>query len=109
MPDRRRGHPVRLDQLQRLRVVARGDLDLVAPRLEQLHERPEDERMRARRHVDPDLQQATTLSSATSRVMPSTWRSYQSVNASRPQSWRERSSRPATWSSSTRVTASGCR
>ena len=34
--DHRRRHAVRLDQLQRLRVVARRDLDLVALRLEQL-------------------------------------------------------------------------
>ena len=64
--------------------------------------------MRARRDVDPDLH-ATALSSETSRRMPSTWCSYQSVNASSPQSCRERSSRPATCSSSRRVTASGCR
>ena len=113
MPDRRRGHAVALDQLQGLRVVARGDLDLVAARLEQLDERPEDERMRARRHVDPDAHQRSPADDVRERArrgcMPSTWRSCQSVNASRPQSWRERSSRPATWSSSTRATASGCR
>jgi hypothetical protein len=53
--DHRRPHPVLLDQLQRLRVVARRDLDLVTARLEQCHERAEDERVRARGHVDPDL------------------------------------------------------
>ena len=37
----------------------------------------------------------------------STWRSCQSVKASRPQSWRLRSSRPATWSSRSRVTDIG--
>ena len=37
----------------------------------------------------------------------STWRSCQSVNASRPHSWRERSSRRATWSSSRRVDHGG--
>src|SRR5436305_1943704 len=40
--------------------------------------------------------------------MPSTWRSYQSVSERRPQSCRERSARPATWSSSTRRTGSAC-
>jgi len=44
--DHRRRHPVRLDQLQRLRVIARSDLDLVPLRLQELDERPEDERMR---------------------------------------------------------------
>ena len=47
-------HPVLLDQLEGLCVLARRDLDLVAARLEQLDERPEDERVRTRRHVDPD-------------------------------------------------------
>ena len=37
----------------------------------------------------------------------STWRSCHSVNASRPQSWREKSSLPATWRSISVVTASG--
>ena len=37
----------------------------------------------------------------------STWCSCQSVNASSPQSWRERSSLPATWRSSSEATASG--
>ena len=37
----------------------------------------------------------------------STWRSYQSVNASRPQSWRLQSCAPATCSSSSRGTGSG--
>ena len=54
VPDRRRRHPVTLDQLQRLRVLARRDLHLVAAREQQLDQRPEDERMRARGHVDPD-------------------------------------------------------
>src|ERR1700704_3057070 len=108
MADHGRRHPVRLDQLQRLRVLARGDLDLVPLRLQELDERAKDERERARREVDPYLH-ATTLSSDTSRLTPSTSRACQSVNASSPHSWRERSSRPDTWSSISRVTASGCR
>src|SRR5581483_1997615 len=111
--DHGRRHAVRLDQLQRLRVVARGDLHFVAVLLEQAHQRPEDERVRARGEVDPDLHRpgspARTCSSGASRRTPSTWRSYQSVNASTPQSWRDRSSRPATCRSSRRVTASGRR
>ncbi len=94
MADHRRRHPVRLDQLEGLRVVARGDLDLVTLPLEQPDERPEHERVRARREVDPDLH-ATTCASGASRRTPSTCRSCHSVNARRPQSWRERSSRPA--------------
>jgi hypothetical protein len=54
MPDHRRGHAVRLDQLQRLRVVAGGDLDLVALRAQALDEGAEDQRVRARREVAPD-------------------------------------------------------
>ena len=65
--DHRRRHAVLLDQLQRLRVVARRDLDLVAARLEQLDERPEDERMRARRHVDPDPHASDDSRAETSR------------------------------------------
>ena len=37
----------------------------------------------------------------------STWCSYQSVKASSPHSWRLRSSRPARWSSISRITTSG--
>ena len=46
--------PVQLEQLQRLRVVARRDLDLVAAPAQDPDQRPEDEHVRARRHVDPD-------------------------------------------------------
>ena len=102
--DHRCLHAVRLDQLDRLRVVARGDLDLVALLAQQLDERPEDERVRARRHVDPDLH-ATSRSSGASRRMPSTWCSYQSVSESSPQSCRELSRVPAACSSRSRVAA----
>jgi len=44
--DHGRRHPVRFDQLKRLRVIACGDLDLVPIGAEQLDERTEDERMR---------------------------------------------------------------
>src|SRR5579871_6752858 len=108
LADHRRRHPVLLDQLYGLCVVARRDLDLVASCTQSLDQRPEDERMRARRHVDPYSHRATTCSSATSRLTPSTCRSYQSVNASSPQSCRDRSWRPETCSSMTRSTAAGC-
>jgi hypothetical protein len=55
MADHGRGHAVLLDQLQRLRVIAGRDLNLVSSCLQALDERAEDERMGARRHVDPDL------------------------------------------------------
>jgi len=74
----------------------------------QLDERPEHERMRRCGEVDPDPH-ATTASSDVSRRMSSTCRSYQSVNASSPQSCLDRSARRATWSSISRVTAAGCR
>ena len=46
--------PVELEQLDRLCVVARGDLDLVAARAQELDQRPEHEHVGRRRHVDPD-------------------------------------------------------
>ena len=82
--------PVQLEQLQRLRVVARGDLDLVAALAQERDQRPEDEHVRRRGHVDPDLHAATPRARRGSATAGgrSTWRSCQSVNASRPQSWR---------------------
>ncbi len=62
--------------------------------------------MRARGHVDPDLHYASRASIRADRSVGgscSTCRSYQSVNASRPQSWRLQSCAPATCSSSSRV------
>ena len=44
-PEHVRLHTVQLEQLQRLRVVARGDLDLVAARAEDPDQRPEDQNM----------------------------------------------------------------
>src|SRR5579864_4150062 len=108
-PDHLRLEPVQLQQLQRLRVVARRDLHLVAARLHDLDQRPEHEHVRARRHVDPDLHTSSDSIRAERSVggSCSTWRSYQSVNASRPQSWRLQSSAPATCSSSSRATGAG--
>ena len=57
VPERCCRHSVLGDQLEGLPVVAGGDLDLVAAGLEQRHERPEDERVGARGHVDPDAHQ----------------------------------------------------
>ena len=62
--DHGRRHAVRLDQLQRLRVVARVISTSWPCASQQLDERPEDERVRARRHVDPDLHAATASSEA---------------------------------------------
>ena len=50
--------PVQLEQLERLRVVARGDLDLVAAAAHDLDERPEDEDVSRCRDVDPDAHQS---------------------------------------------------
>jgi hypothetical protein len=47
-------HP--LEQRDRLRVVARGDLHLVSGLAEEADDRAEDDRVRGRRHVDPDPQ-----------------------------------------------------
>jgi len=63
--------------------------------------------------AEPELRQIGQRTSASMRSLASaagsrsTWCSCQSVNASSPQSWRERSSLPATWRSSSEVTASG--
>src|SRR5207253_6649488 len=61
--DDRRLEPVQLEQLERLRIVAGRDLDLVATLAEETDQRPEDEHMRRRRHVQPDLQAGTSTSS----------------------------------------------
>ena len=53
-PDRSRLDPVQLEQLHGLRVLACGDLDLVAALAEQRDQRPEDEHVRRVGHVDPD-------------------------------------------------------
>jgi hypothetical protein len=45
---------VQLEQLQRLRVVTSGDLHLVAAAFHDRDQRPKDEHVRARGHVDPD-------------------------------------------------------
>ena len=46
--------PVQLEELERLGVVARGDLDLGSALAEQREQRPEDEHVRRRGDVDPD-------------------------------------------------------
>ncbi len=50
--------PVQLEELQRLCVVARGDLHLVTATAHQLDQRPEHEHVCARGHVDPDAHQS---------------------------------------------------
>ena len=63
--------------------------------------------------AEPELRQIGQRTSASMRSLASgagsrsTWCSCQSVNASSPQSWRERSSLRATWRSSSEVTAPG--
>jgi hypothetical protein len=52
--DRRRLDPMQLEQLHRLRVLARGHLDLVAALLEQPDQGTEDEHVRGVGQVDPD-------------------------------------------------------
>src|SRR6185437_1367142 len=99
---------VKLEQLERLGVVAGGDLHLVVAPSHDRDQRPEDEDVRRRGDVDPDPHAASASIRADSSRggSCSTCRSYQSVNASSPHSWRLRSSRPATCSSISRVT--GC-
>ncbi len=101
--------PVELEQLEGLRVIARRDLDLVAPVAEKPNQRTEHQHVRRRRHVEPDSQ-TTASARRGSRSGPgvrSTWRSCQSVNERSPHSWRERSSSPATWRSSRRCHRAG--
>ena len=57
-PDRCRVDPVQLEQLQRLRVLARGDLDLVTALAEQPDQRLEDQDVRRVGEVDPDAHQS---------------------------------------------------
>src|SRR5439155_3634366 len=52
--DHLRPEPVQLEQLERLRVLAGGDLDVVAALAHELDQRPEHEHVRARGHVYPD-------------------------------------------------------
>ena len=87
------------EQLDRLRIVARSQLDLVAARPQDLDQRPEDQHVGRGRHVDPDPHAAIAVRRAAC--------SCQSAKQRRPQSWRERSWRPLTWSSSSRATVSG--
>src|SRR5690349_24819090 len=97
-----------LQELQGLRVVAGRDLDLVAALAQDGDQRPEDQDVSRSGDVDPDLHaRASSLGSRRAPGVRSTWRSCQSVNASSPQSWRLRSSRPATWSSISFATVSG--
>ena len=58
-PDHLGLETVQLEQLLRLRVLPRRDLDVVPLLAQDRDQRPEDEHMRARRHVDPDLQAPT--------------------------------------------------
>ena len=62
--EHRRLEAVQLEELQRLRVVARGDLDLVAALAQQSDQRPEHEHVRRRGHVDPDLHVVLSIASA---------------------------------------------
>src|SRR3954453_7016598 len=76
--------------------VDRRDLDVVRARADDV----DDELSRHQR----------SASSSGTRAVPgvrSTWRSCHNVNARSPQSWRLRSSRPPTWSSSRRWTTCG--
>ena len=45
---------VQLQQVDRLRIVARGDLDLVPAGTEKVDQRPEHQHVSRRGHVDPD-------------------------------------------------------
>ena len=58
--DRRVLHAVQVEQRLGLRVVARGDLDLVALRAQALDDRAQHEHVRRRAHVDPDVSSGQT-------------------------------------------------
>ena len=62
--NRRVLHPVQLEQRLRLRVVARGHLDHVPLRTQPLDDRAQDQYMRRRAHVHPDLHRRTILLAA---------------------------------------------
>ena len=59
--EHRRGHAVALDQLCRLCIGTRCDLDRVTIGLEQSDERCEDERVRARGEIDPDAHSGESI------------------------------------------------
>ena len=61
-----------LEQPERLRVVASGDVHLVAARAQALDDRPEHERVRGRRHVEPhppSSQSAGTVAGVAGRIV----------------------------------------
>jgi len=62
--------PVQLEQLEGLRIVARGDLNLVAAPPQELDQRPEDEDMGRRGHVHPDLHLAPPTGDGSRRAEP---------------------------------------
>src|SRR5215212_1069719 len=66
LAERARRQPVQAQQLERLPVLPRGDLDLVAALAQQCDQGPEDEHVRGRRQIDPDPHRVT-LESADSR------------------------------------------
>ncbi len=94
---------VLVEQLERLCVVARRHLYVVAVSAQETEDGPEDQDVRRGRDVDPDSQ-ASACATLVSRGAFSTCRSCQSVKARRPHSCRLRSSLPETWSSRMRRT-----
>ncbi len=56
MTDHLRLQTVQAEKLERLPVLAGGQLDLRAPLAQELHERAEDQDVRGCGDVDPDLQ-----------------------------------------------------
>src|SRR6185369_1928570 len=98
--DQLRLDAVLLEELDCLRVIAGRDLHLVTALAHERDQRPEHQHVGRCRDVHPNLHAATAAGLAATC-------SCQSVNVRSPQSWRERSSRPATWSSSKRCTVSG--
>ena len=80
--------PVELEQLERLRVVARRDLDLVAPVAQDPDQRPEHEHVGRRGHVHPDPHQP----SSTSRKRTASISVFGSIGRSKKRSWATRQS-----------------
>src|SRR5919106_3322543 len=69
-PDRRVINPVKLEQLEGLRVFARGDLDVVAGGAKSLDDRPQHEDVRGTAHIDPDSQASGLARSRAGRSIP---------------------------------------
>jgi hypothetical protein len=60
-PDQRRSYAVKLEQLDRLRVFPRRDLDLVTALAQEPNQRPKHQHVRRRSYIHPNSQAANAV------------------------------------------------